>query len=189
MDWGTRPSDSTPSLWRRTPRRGGPVAQCGGAADRPDASSDREALENPRRADRSGGPRGDRRLCATMPLSASGRRSFVRRGEGRATQSRPGAESGGGSATAARSARYADSSRASAQFCDTSAGARRGSQGSPGIAGPREPVVDPDLYGGGRGAPSRRLSPRPPPRLSRGPVRAADTCRTRNANHSSRRAD
>ena len=48
---------------------------------------------------------------------------------------------------------------------------RRGLAGAAGAARPCEPVVDPDLYGGGRGAPARRLSPRPPPRLSRGTLK------------------
>ena len=34
-----------------------------------------------------------------------------------------------------------------------------------GIARPCEPVVDANLYGGGRGAAARRLSPRPSPRV------------------------
>ena len=70
---------------------------------------------------------------------------------------------------AAGLARHADPARAAPQLRDPFAGARSGLARAPGVARPREPVVDPDLHGGGRGAPARRLSPRPPPRLSRGP--------------------
>src|SRR5207253_744898 len=70
---------------------------------------------------------------------------------------------------AAEAARYADAACAATQLCDASAGARCGPEGATGTARPCEPVVDPDLHGGGRGAPARRLPPRPPPRLSRGP--------------------
>ena len=72
-------------------------------------------------------------------------------------------------AAAARPARHADPPCAAAQLRDASAGAGRGPALASGTARPREPVVDPDLHGGGRGATSRRLSPRPPPRLSRDP--------------------
>ena len=59
-----------------------------------------------------------------------------------------------------------DAARAAPQLRDPFAGAGRGLAGAAGIARPCEPVVDADLYGGGRGAPARRLSPRPSPRLN-----------------------
>ena len=58
---------------------------------------------------------------------------------------------------------------APAQFRDPSACAGGGLARASGAARSRQPVLDANLYGGGRGATFGRLSPRPPPRLSRGP--------------------
>src|SRR6185503_16085590 len=104
-----------------------------------------------------------------VPVCVERGSAAVRGSTGRAAQSRPRAPLGGGGSAAARTARYADAPCAEAQLRDAPASRRRGPSGASGTARPREPVVDPDLHGGGRGATSRRLSPRPPPRLSRGP--------------------
>ncbi len=58
-------------------------------------------------------------------------------------------------------ARQPDAPCAAPQLCDASAGARSGSAVAAGIAGPRQPVVDADLYRSRRRALARRLSPRP----------------------------
>ena len=65
-------------------------------------------------------------------------------------------------------ARHPDAACAAPQLRDPSAGARRGPARASGTARPCQPVVDPNLYGGRRGAAARRLSPRPSARLSRG---------------------
>ena len=65
-------------------------------------------------------------------------------------------------------ARYPDAACAAAQLRDPLARAGSGLALAAGIARPCEPFFDANLYGGGRGAPARRLPPRPPPRLSRG---------------------
>ena len=76
-------------------------------ADRRDPAGHRQALEDARRAGRAGGARGDRRLCAAVPLSAERRRAVVRRRAGRAAQPGSGAALGGGGAAAAGLARHA----------------------------------------------------------------------------------
>ena len=157
------------ALRRRSSRRRGALADRRRSPDRPDAAGDRQKGEDARRADRSGGAGSDRRICSAMSVSAERRRGVVPWSPRRAAKPGPGAASGRRRAAPARPARHADAACSEAQLCNASAGARRGSESASGTARPREPLVDADLHGGGRGTPSRRLSPRPPPRLSRSP--------------------
>ena len=64
-------------------------------------------------------------------------------------------------AAPAEPARQPDPARAAPQFRDPFAGARGRPSFAPGIARPRQPVVDPNLHQGRCRAPARRLSPCP----------------------------
>src|SRR5207237_7685041 len=103
--------------------------------------------EYPCRAGRPGGARSHRGLCTLMPLSAAWAGALVRRGEGRAAQSRPGEALGCRRAATAWTPGHADPARLTPQLRD--APAREGG----GLAGPSraartcQPVLDPNLYG------------------------------------------
>ena len=121
MDRCARPRHPAVALRRGLARCRGDVADRARASDRRDPAGHRQALEDARRADRTGGARGDRRLCAAVPLSAERRRAAVRRRPGRAAQSRIwcGARSrrrGGGWACPTRSRRMR-SATASRRIC------------------------------------------------------------------------
>ena len=68
-------------------------------------------------------------------------------------------------AGAARAIGTDDAACVAAQLCDTSARARGRSSLDPGVAGARQPVFDPDLHRGRRGAPDGRVPKRAPARL------------------------
>ena len=107
---------------------------------------------------------------AAMPISAERRCAVVRRRAWRSAQPGPRAPIGGGGAATTGLARDTDAPCSSAQLCNPPAGSRSGPARASGTARSREPFLDTDLYGGGRSASAGRVSPRPPPRLSRGPA-------------------
>jgi len=193
MDRRSRSGDSASALWCRPACCRGDVADSEPASDRFDIAGYGQEIKDARGSDCPGGPRSDRKLCAAMPISPPGRSAVVPRREGRAAQSRPRKARCGGGSAAARSTRYAYAARTQAQLRDALACSRCGSESASGIAWAREPFLDADLYGGGRSTPSRRLSPRPPPRLGaarcgrrgppdRGVSRRAATLRELNGN-------
>lgn len=178
MDRSTRSCDPPLALRCGAARCRGAVIDRPAPADRKDASSDRQAFEDAHGAGRYPGSRSDRGLCPPVSLSAQRRCPLVRRCSGWPAQSRPCQASRRFGKAPAWIAGHSDAARAAAQLRDAFAGEGRGPESAPGAAWPCKPVLDADLYGGGRGATSRCLSPRPPPRLSRGPVEGTQTaCR------------
>jgi len=168
MDSGARLGHSAAALRIRSARCRGPFIDRACRAHRYDGSSDRQEIEDSDGARAACRPGSDRRLCSAMPLSDCWGGAFVRRGAWRAAKrgSRPPVGSGGAAALGA--AGDANAACTSSQLRHAPAGARSRLAGPPGIAGPREPLVHANLYGGGRGASFGCVPPRPPPRLSRG---------------------
>ena len=70
VDRRPRSCDPAVALRRRAAGRRGAVAERARGSDRSDAAGDGQEVEDEDRAGRGGGARGDRGLCAAMPLSA-----------------------------------------------------------------------------------------------------------------------
>jgi len=104
-----------------------------------------------------------------MSVSAHRRVTLVCRSAWGSVESGSRAPFGRGRETTAGASRKPNAARTSSQLRNAFAGSWRGLEGTSGIARSREPVFYANLYGGGRGAPSRRLSPRPPPCVNRDP--------------------